>query len=48
MIATFSAFVYVWPPPTCILLRFIFLQGASLSPSLFWRVEYEYRERYAG
>jgi DHA2 family multidrug resistance protein len=36
MIATFSAFVYVWTPttPTYVLMGFIYLQGASLSPSL--------------
>ena len=36
MIATFSSFIYVWTPttPTYVLLGFIFLQGASLSPAL--------------
>ncbi len=36
MIATFSSFIYIWTPttPTYVLLGFIFLQGASLSPAL--------------
>jgi DHA2 family multidrug resistance protein len=36
MIATFSAFLYVWTPttPTYLLLLLVFLQGASLSPCL--------------
>jgi MFS transporter, DHA2 family, multidrug resistance protein len=36
MIATFSSFIYIWTPttPTYILLGFVYLQGASLSPTL--------------
>jgi MFS transporter, DHA2 family, multidrug resistance protein len=36
MIVTFSTFIYVWTPttPTHLLLGLVFLQGASLSPTL--------------